>query len=202
MRHKKHSNHSNNGGGRHRSRGKFRGSHGGNDSQSLARQKKHAQTQKEKYLQQARDAQQNGERVDAEYYYQHVEHFSRVLSDIAEKETPETQADDTQDAASDANDADLAQEGNQQSTLSESQTETQAELSAEEKKPARGRGRRTTATKESDVAAGNDEEKQAKRATSRGRRKKTDNDGDAKESEIPLPSSVIPQAENNEQAVN
>ena len=31
----------------------------------------------------ARDAQNNGDRVDVEYYLQHVDHYSRVLNDIA-----------------------------------------------------------------------------------------------------------------------
>lgn len=90
-----HSNHSNHGGGR--SNGgrprKFRsggggGGGGGNDSQSLARQKKAAMTQKEKYLNMARDALSNGDRVEAEYYFQHVEHYSRVIGEIIAKEPP------------------------------------------------------------------------------------------------------------------
>lgn len=96
---RKKSNHSNGHSGGHsngrnsgRSR-KFRsggggGGGGGNDSQSLARQKKTAMTQKEKYLNMARDALSNGDRVEAEYYFQHVEHYSRVIGEIIAKEPP------------------------------------------------------------------------------------------------------------------
>ena len=66
----------NNGGGGHRSSG------GANDGQNLQRQKQHATQQREKFMNMARDAQNNGDRVDVEYYLQHVEHYGRVLADI------------------------------------------------------------------------------------------------------------------------
>lgn len=84
--HRSNNNRSRNGGG---GGGKFRGP--SIDSQSLARQKKHALMQKEKYLAMARDAGSNGDRVEAEYYYQHVEHYSRVVGEIIEQE-PRPQA--------------------------------------------------------------------------------------------------------------
>lgn len=62
--------HSNHGGG------------GGNSGQNLARSKHHALQMREKYNNMARDAQSNGDRVDVEYYLQHVEHYTRVLADI------------------------------------------------------------------------------------------------------------------------
>lgn len=62
------------GGGNHR---------GGNDSGNITRQKQHATSQREKYSNMARDAQINGDRVDVEYYLQHVDHYTRVLNDIA-----------------------------------------------------------------------------------------------------------------------
>jgi hypothetical protein len=65
----------NNGGGNNRS------SH--NDSQNLQRQKHHATQQLGKYNDLARNAQGNGDRVDVEYYLQHVDHYTRVLTDIA-----------------------------------------------------------------------------------------------------------------------
>lgn len=105
MMRKKSSGHGHGGHGGHRNnRGrKFRSGGGGggghNDSQSLARQKKHAMTQKDKYLTMARDAQSNGDRVNAEYYYQHVEHYSRTIAEIEEKETPaQREMDDAADA--------------------------------------------------------------------------------------------------------
>lgn len=56
---------------------------GGNDHQNIARQKHHATQMREKYMNHARDAQINGDRVDVEYYLQHVDHYNRVLTDIA-----------------------------------------------------------------------------------------------------------------------
>jgi len=55
----------------------------GSDQNSLSRQKHHATQMREKYMNMARDAQSNGERVDVEYYLQHVDHYVRVLADIA-----------------------------------------------------------------------------------------------------------------------
>ncbi|MCI5049892.1 MAG: DUF4167 domain-containing protein [Rickettsiales bacterium] len=96
---RKKTNHSNNGRS-NRSRGK--GGRGG-DSQSLARQKKNALQQKEKYLNMARDAQTNGDRVDAEYYFQHVEHYSRLVAEIIEKEpAPKEAKEKSSDAKEDA----------------------------------------------------------------------------------------------------
>ena len=56
---------------------------GGNDGQNLSRQKHHATQMREKFANMARDAQNNGDRVDIEYYLQHVDHYTRVLNDIA-----------------------------------------------------------------------------------------------------------------------
>ena len=74
------------------------GGGGGNDYQSLQRQKKHAMTQKDKYSTLARDMQMNGDRVNAEYYFQHVEHYVRVLAEIAEKEPPQQRHEPRHDA--------------------------------------------------------------------------------------------------------
>jgi hypothetical protein len=68
-------NNNSSGGGNHRS--------GGNDSQNLQRQKHHATQQLGKFGDMARNAQINGDRVDVEYYLQHVDHYTRVLTDIA-----------------------------------------------------------------------------------------------------------------------
>ncbi len=56
---------------------------GQNDGQNLQRQKHHATQQLGKYGDLARNAQINGDRVDVEYYLQHVDHYTRVLTDIA-----------------------------------------------------------------------------------------------------------------------
>jgi hypothetical protein len=62
---------------------------GGFDDEEIhPRQRKHAQNMREKYLNQARDAQINGDRVQAEYWLQHAEHYSRILNAINELFAP------------------------------------------------------------------------------------------------------------------
>ena len=85
----------NNRGGNHKHRGgsggarRYGNNSGGgnrnnqNDGQNLQRQKHHATQQLGKYSDLARNAQINGDRVDVEYYLQHVDHYTRVLTDIA-----------------------------------------------------------------------------------------------------------------------
>lgn len=72
------------GGGQRRYNNNQGGGGGGgrNDHQNLARQKHHAMQMREKFMNHARDAQSNGDRVDVEYYLQHVDHYNRVLADI------------------------------------------------------------------------------------------------------------------------
>ena len=78
----------NNGGGARRYQsggggGNGGGSRGGHDSGNIARQKHHATQQLGKYGDMARNAQINGDRVDVEYYLQHVDHYTRVLAEVA-----------------------------------------------------------------------------------------------------------------------
>ena len=68
---------SNNGSGGGGNRG------GQNDGQNLQRQKHHATQQLGKYNDLARNAQINGDRVDVDYYLQHVDHYTRILADVA-----------------------------------------------------------------------------------------------------------------------
>lgn len=145
------------------------GGGGGYDSQSLARQKKHAQTQKEKYQNMARDAQVNGERVDAEYYFQHVEHYVRVLAEIEAKEPKPERRDDAHSSSHDDMEGGDEQEDN--SAHGDDDNGDDSEVSAapeaqSESRPKAPRGRRRAAPRHQDSAK-----------------------------EIPLPSSVIPEAE-------
>ena len=76
----------NNGGGQRRFHNNGNGGNNssrGNDSGNIVRQKNHATQQLGKYSDMARNAQINGDRVDVEYFLQHVDHYTRVLSDIA-----------------------------------------------------------------------------------------------------------------------
>lgn len=77
----KHRSGGNNNGRRYQNNGG--GNRGANDGQNLQRQKHHATQQLGKYNDLARNAQINGDRVDVEYYLQHVDHYTRVLADIA-----------------------------------------------------------------------------------------------------------------------
>lgn len=58
---------------RHQGRHSGHGGHGG--------QRKNYGASREKYLAQARDALSSGDRVMAEYYYQHAEHCFRMLAE-------------------------------------------------------------------------------------------------------------------------
>lgn len=83
MRKKNNMKHRSGGGGRRYHGGRSSGGGGGgNDGQNLSRRKHHAMQMREKYSNMARDAQNNGDRVDVEYYLQHVDHYGRVLSEI------------------------------------------------------------------------------------------------------------------------
>lgn len=113
----------NQGGQKHRHNGQRRfnnqGGGGGNrDHQNLARQKHHATQMREKFMNHARDAQNNGDRVDVEYYLQHVDHYNRVLNDIAAIEA-ERQAQHQQ-----------AQQAQQSQQENEADTEGEGEASA------------------------------------------------------------------------
>ncbi|HIP80188.1 MAG TPA: DUF4167 domain-containing protein, partial [Kiloniellaceae bacterium] len=56
----------------------------------------------EKYLTLARDAQSAGDRIAAEAYFQHAEHYFRILSDTTDPQRPDTQRNDRrQDARND-----------------------------------------------------------------------------------------------------
>lgn len=114
------------------------GGRGNNNEQSLGKQKSHATNQKERYLNMARDAQSNGERVDAEFYYQHVEHYSRILNDIAEKEAERNAAREAQQAERKAEaDAEDASDDAAQDVSSE-----ETDTADEKPKPKRTRGPR------------------------------------------------------------
>jgi len=59
-----------------------------------------AQQVLDKYLQYARDAQTSGDRVMSEAYFQHAEHYQRLLAAMQPKEKPKRDRDDQGDEAS------------------------------------------------------------------------------------------------------
>ena len=162
------------GGHRHRPRSnnnhKFRSGGGGGDSQSLDRQKKHAMAQKEKFLNLARDAQSNGERIEAEYYFQHVEHYSRSLAEILDREPQPQQSehrdDDTRDHHSDQREDAQENVGNYVAPQSDHD--------------------------ESDNAQPLPREQSERASRSRNKRRPAASAGSA-QGEIPLPSSILPE---------
>lgn len=55
----------------------------------------------EKYKNQAREAKQAGDRVQAEYYYQFADHYQRILNDMAVRNGQQPGADSTDDNTDD-----------------------------------------------------------------------------------------------------
>lgn len=60
----------------------------GDDSANVTRTRRHAQQQREKYQNMARDAMSMGDRVLAENYLQHADHFHRVILSLPPEEQP------------------------------------------------------------------------------------------------------------------
>jgi hypothetical protein len=67
-------------------------SHGGGDGEFVnPRQVQAAKNNREKYINQARDAMSSGDRVKAEYYYQHADHYQRILNLADEQQAAQRQ---------------------------------------------------------------------------------------------------------------
>jgi len=60
--------------------------HGGDDSANIARTRRNAMQSREKYQNMARDAMSMGDRVMAENYLQHADHYYRVLMALPPEE--------------------------------------------------------------------------------------------------------------------
>lgn len=121
-----------------RSRGRGRRSGGGNNNNPNKHFESNgpgvkirgsAQQILEKYQQYARDAQSAGNRVDAENYLQHAEHYYRVLAEMKPPEKPKHEQRDGED--SDGENDDARNDGD----------ESQKSDEARENKRPRGRGR-------------------------------------------------------------
>ncbi len=112
-----------NNGGNHQHQGQHSHHEIGDADFVHPRQKRHLQTQKDRYVAMARDALSRGDKILAEFYYQHVEHFSRMLALIPEpKQEPrqprhhdqqgqhQGQSDENGNEPNDDNDADSGQD--------------------------------------------------------------------------------------------
>lgn len=87
----------------------------GDDSGNVARIRARAHSNKEKYLGMAKDAMQSGDRVLAEYYFQHADHYSRVLKEYAPPEQSYEAQENLDGAQGDGTEGqgDVAAEGGQ-----------------------------------------------------------------------------------------
>lgn len=74
------------------------------DEHVSPRQRRHAQVQREKYVNLAIDARRSGDRVQAEYWLQHADHYQRILNVAQEQYTARgaqmDEAEEGQDNAS------------------------------------------------------------------------------------------------------
>lgn len=160
------------GGGRRYNGGGGGGGNRANDGQNIQRQKHHATQQLGKYNDLARNAQINGDRVDVEYYLQHVDHYTRVLTDIAAIEAERFAHQREQQQAQGGADA-APQEG--QNDAAESAPEAgdapAANESAEQSQPRQPRRERAPRRERSDNGAA---------------------EANSNTSEIPLPGSILP----------
>lgn len=86
-RHSGHSNHSGNGGQHRRPQ---QGRHGGGNFQNNRPRKNYAAL-REKYMNMARDAMGMGDRVLAEYYLQHADHYFRMQAEFLEERNQRNQ---------------------------------------------------------------------------------------------------------------
>ncbi|MEM1151522.1 MAG: DUF4167 domain-containing protein [Pseudomonadota bacterium] len=100
-----------------------------------------AQQVLDKYLQYARDAQTSGDRVMSEAYFQHAEHYQRLLAAMQPKEKPRRDRDDREDA-SDENSEDVEARSDDAAS-DDGDSATQDDKSDSDSKPrSRSRGRK------------------------------------------------------------
>lgn len=109
--------HSGGGGGRHKNNngGNALHHHNMDDNVVHPSMRRPLQTQKDRYVALARDALSSGDRILAEYYYQYVEHFSRMINLIPAPQQNHRQpnANQAQDAQEEnGQEADMGNEAN------------------------------------------------------------------------------------------
>jgi hypothetical protein len=166
----------NNGGGGNRS--------GQNDGQNIQRQKHHATQQLARYNDLARNAQNNGDRVDVEYYLQHIDHYNRVLASIAEVEAERynqyREVAGTNDAApmGDGSESSAAPEG-AENTEGQAGDPQQQRHHRQHRQPRRQHYSQNTPQADESMAPANESGNGAAEAN-------------ANTTEIPLPGNILP----------
>ncbi len=132
-------------GGRNQHQGR---SYNGENDNVSPQQKRHAQNQQTKYNDLAKNARQAGDRVEAEYYMQHADHYTRIinLAEEQQRKRDEEKSGQQQDRQH-SDDADDSDDNDVQ--------DTEADSEPSEKKPQRkriARKPRTSINKKDDDA--------------------------------------------------
>ncbi len=149
-----------------------------------------AQQVLDKYLQYAREAQTNGDRVKSEAYFQHAEHYQRTLAMMQAAQKPKRDRDDNRGREQD-NDDDEAE-------LEESAEESQADAedrngSSDRSDPLRVIGDEDTGKAEdarSEADTADDTAEKPKRPKRRNYRKKSDEEAASGASEAGVPDEA------------
>lgn len=160
---------------------------GANDSQNIQRQKHHATQQHGKYSDLARNAQINGDRVDVEYYLQHVDHYTRILTDIAaieaERHAQQRESQIIPGGPNDPNAQQHHQDAGQQEPQGHEQPQSQA-------------GESHQGGEEQQQADGQQQQPPRPRQPRRQHHQEPSDNGareaNANREEIPLPGSILP----------
>ena len=160
------------------------GNRGGqNDSQNIQRQKHHATQQFGKYSDLARNAQINGDRVDVEYYLQHVDHYTRILADIAaieaERHAQQRESQVIPGGPNDLNAQHAQQDNGHESHGNDQQAHN--DVQSGEQQPQQH--------------AGGEQQQPRQRHQRRPHQEPSDNgarEANANREEIPLPGSILP----------
>lgn len=116
-----------------------------------------AQQVLEKYLQYARDAQTSGDRVMSEAYFQHAEHYQRLLAAMQPKDKPRRDRDDRDDQGDDSDD-EVDARGDDSSDDDEDDNAEDDKSESKSRSGSRSRGRKP---REGDRDVSNDDEEGA-----------------------------------------
>ena len=157
-----------------------------------------AQQVLDKYLQYARDAQTSGDRINAEAYFQHAEHYARILATMQPKQKPqredaaETPAQEGGEKAAEAKEGEAAPV-NEDAAVEAKDTAEEVEPKAEEapKRRRRSYKKRDEADTQPDAekAEGDTEDDGVMKTLSRGRKAEAEEtSSDAVEPEEPQPA--------------
>lgn len=130
----------------------------------------------DKYLALARDASSQGDRVLAENFLQHADHYFRILSAAGGAPRPQRSYDDDQPGEGNDESDDSDNQGDEQDSSQEPGDGEQPSMHAGEGRPRRGRGRGRGRERSADQANGHEDSAEG------GQREKLTNGHDAEAS--------------------